>query len=159
MYPTYLVHFNKLHSKANGQFISGDGDSDGKVDEHHRYTKGTLSGKSKKDIAAKVKEKYSKTYSYDVKPNRTVESQKDGPVTKQMAGIGLKLSGVGAKWLSGLMFKDLSTTWKYTKKYANLDKTFKDIKIGDLIGTDKLKDKMAEKAANKANELYTKYGG
>lgn len=32
------MHFNKLHSNKNGQFISGDGDSDGTIDEHHRYT-------------------------------------------------------------------------------------------------------------------------
>lgn len=24
----YLIHYNKNHSKTNGQFISGDGDSD-----------------------------------------------------------------------------------------------------------------------------------
>ena len=30
----YLVHFNKNHSKANGQFTSGDGDGDGIVDDH-----------------------------------------------------------------------------------------------------------------------------
>lgn len=36
-YPSYLIHFNKNHSKANGQFISGDGDGDGIVDDHaHR---------------------------------------------------------------------------------------------------------------------------
>ena len=38
-YPTYLVHFNKNHSKKNGQFTYGDGDGDGTADEHHRYTK------------------------------------------------------------------------------------------------------------------------
>lgn len=38
-YPSYLIHYNKLHSKKNGQFISGDGDSDGVADEHHRYSK------------------------------------------------------------------------------------------------------------------------
>lgn len=35
----YLCHYNKIHSKKNGQFISGDGDGDGVVDEHHRYSK------------------------------------------------------------------------------------------------------------------------
>lgn len=39
MYPTYLIHYNKNHSKKNGQFVSGDGDGDGRGDEHHRYTK------------------------------------------------------------------------------------------------------------------------
>ena len=36
-YPDYLVHFNKNHSKANGQFINGDGDGDGIIDDHHNY--------------------------------------------------------------------------------------------------------------------------
>ena len=38
-YPSYLIHYNKNHSKANGQFVRGDGDGDGTADEHHRYTK------------------------------------------------------------------------------------------------------------------------
>lgn len=29
----YLIHFNKNHSKANGQFVSGDGDGDGQVND------------------------------------------------------------------------------------------------------------------------------
>lgn len=34
---TYLIHYNKNHSKANGQFVSGDGDGDGIVNDHaHR---------------------------------------------------------------------------------------------------------------------------
>ena len=30
----YLIHYNKNHSKANGQFISGDGDGDGISNDH-----------------------------------------------------------------------------------------------------------------------------
>lgn len=42
---SYLVHFNKNHSKANGQFISGDGDSDGIVNDHaHRSKKHRTDG-------------------------------------------------------------------------------------------------------------------
>lgn len=33
--PSYLVHFNKLHSSRNGRFINGDGDGDGIIDDHH----------------------------------------------------------------------------------------------------------------------------
>ena len=33
-YPSYLIHFNKNHSKKNGQFISGDGDGDGIPNDH-----------------------------------------------------------------------------------------------------------------------------
>lgn len=35
----YLVHYNKNHSKTNGQFTSGDGDGDGIVDDHHNQSK------------------------------------------------------------------------------------------------------------------------
>ena len=40
------MHFNKNHSKANGQFISGDGDGDGIADDHaHRgKSKGRTDG-------------------------------------------------------------------------------------------------------------------
>lgn len=43
----YLVHYNKNHSKTNGQFISGDGDSDGVVDDHHNYKKNKVTVNTK----------------------------------------------------------------------------------------------------------------
>lgn len=44
-YPNYLIHYNKNHSSKNGQFVSGDGDGDGIVNDHaHRSEK--KSGKS-----------------------------------------------------------------------------------------------------------------
>lgn len=46
MYPDYLIHYNKNHSKKNGQFVSGDGDGDGVVNDHAQRS----SGKSKKRI-------------------------------------------------------------------------------------------------------------
>ena len=52
----YLVHFNKNHSKANGQFISGDGDDDGIIDDHHNYSrnkKGDTSGSNVSDAPKK----------------------------------------------------------------------------------------------------------
>lgn len=36
----YIMHFNKNHDPANGQFAPGDGDGDGKVNDHkYAYTK------------------------------------------------------------------------------------------------------------------------
>lgn len=35
----YLIHFNKNHSKANGQFTSGDGDGDGISNDHANQKK------------------------------------------------------------------------------------------------------------------------
>lgn len=41
-YPNYLIHFNKNHSSSTGQFISGDGDGDGVVNDHsHRSGNGS----------------------------------------------------------------------------------------------------------------------
>jgi hypothetical protein len=38
-YPTYLIHFNKNHSSKNGRFVSGDGDGDGVINDHHNQSK------------------------------------------------------------------------------------------------------------------------
>lgn len=54
-YPDYLVHFNKNHSKKNGQFISGDGDGDGTADEHHRYSKNGVVEKWSGDRVRSIK--------------------------------------------------------------------------------------------------------
>lgn len=35
----YLMHYNKNHSKANGQFTSGDGDGDGIANDHANQSK------------------------------------------------------------------------------------------------------------------------
>ena len=40
-YPSYLIHYNKNHSKANGQFVSGDGDGDGVANDHAHRNKTT----------------------------------------------------------------------------------------------------------------------
>lgn len=51
-YGNYLVHFNDNHSSKNGQFIRGDGDNDGQIDERHRYTKREL--KNKKRVNSEI---------------------------------------------------------------------------------------------------------
>ena len=35
---SYLIHFNGNHSSKNGQFITGDGDGDGIIDDQHNDT-------------------------------------------------------------------------------------------------------------------------
>ena len=39
MTTSYLMHYNKNHSKANGQFTSGDGDGDGIANDHANQRK------------------------------------------------------------------------------------------------------------------------
>lgn len=45
----YLIHFNGNHSRRNGQFINGDGDNDGIIDDHHNYSR------NKKDLVLERK--------------------------------------------------------------------------------------------------------
>lgn len=51
MYPDYLVHYNKNHSKKNGQFVSGDGDGDGVVNDHANQKKQLTPEEQKKKHA------------------------------------------------------------------------------------------------------------
>lgn len=53
----YLAHFNKNHSKANGQFISGDGDGDGVVDDHHNYAQNKQGDTSGSNVEGELKNK------------------------------------------------------------------------------------------------------
>ena len=48
----YLVHFNGNHSKRNGQFVNGDGDNDGIIDDHHNYSR------NKKDLSSNSNKSY-----------------------------------------------------------------------------------------------------
>lgn len=61
----YLIHYNKNHSPKNGQFISGDGDGDGVVNDHaHRKyelkggVKTAFGGQSKKEYKKKLESDY-----------------------------------------------------------------------------------------------------
>lgn len=42
----YLIHYNKNHSKSNGQFTSGDGDGDGIANDHANQRKERSSGQN-----------------------------------------------------------------------------------------------------------------
>lgn len=63
----YLIHYNKNHSKINGQFVSGDGDGDGITNDHaHRKyelkggSKTAFDGRTKKEYKKKLEEDYQK---------------------------------------------------------------------------------------------------
>lgn len=62
---SYLIHFNGNHSSKNGQFVSGDGDKDGVIDDHHNYArnknKGTKGDKPGTPVA-KIDHPHSKVY-------------------------------------------------------------------------------------------------
>jgi hypothetical protein len=88
----YLIHYNKNHSKANGQFVSGDGDGDGIVNDNaHRSKTHNADGRKKGVYSAKV-ENYKKgnafrdPYYIDKRGNkRSYQSYKEMPVDAQRA--------------------------------------------------------------------------
>lgn len=103
----YLVHFNKNHSKANGQFVSGDGDGDGIVDDHANRSK------KRGQYSAKIENYHKGTlfkdpYYIDKKGNkRSYDTYKDMPYdvqnserarakVKKYGGIALKAIAVAA---------------------------------------------------------------
>lgn len=56
--PSYLCHFNKNHSKTNGQFTSGDGDGDGITNDHRNQK--PFKSMSRKEQKAYIKERQEK---------------------------------------------------------------------------------------------------
>lgn len=87
IYPSYLIHYNKNHSKANGQFVSGDGDGDGIVNDA-QYNK---DGHKKGVYSAKI-DNYKKgnafrdPYYIDKQgKKRSYQSYKEMPVEVQNA--------------------------------------------------------------------------
>ena len=86
----YLIHYNKNHSKSNGQFVSGDGDGDGIVNDNINKTH-NADGRKKGVYSAKV-ENYKKgnafrdPYYIDKRGNkRSYQSYKEMPVEAQTA--------------------------------------------------------------------------
>ena len=54
----YLMHFNMNHSPKNGQFIAGDGDGDGIIDDH-RNQRNESSYNTRRSDGSLAKGKYS----------------------------------------------------------------------------------------------------
>lgn len=69
---SYLMHYNKNHSKANGQFTSGDGDGDGISDDHHNQSKFL----NKDGSLTKYAKGVSGLSSIDMKPRKDVNYKK-----------------------------------------------------------------------------------
>ena len=77
-YPSYLIHYNKNHSKANGQFVSGDGDGDGISNDHKNQVKPNKYQNADGSLTEKGHKKFDKLISlkkqYDEQTKRTVEA-------------------------------------------------------------------------------------
>jgi len=81
----YLCHYNKNHSKANGQFTSGDGDGDGIVNDqvNQRKKKGQYSAKIENYHKGNM---FQEAYYIDKRGNkRSYQSIKEMPVEAQNA--------------------------------------------------------------------------
>lgn len=77
----YLCHYNKNHSKANGQFVSGDGDGDGVANDHANRSKNN-GGKSSRS-------------SRESKRDASYEQLKKTQGKKMGIGKGLMWGGIG----------------------------------------------------------------
>lgn len=84
-YPTYLIHFNKLHSKKNGRFISGDGDGDGIANDHADRKKEHKSSPGENLKYVSPNNPFHKGYWMDVN-------------TGKKAGFGAQLKGAPAEF-------------------------------------------------------------
>ena len=137
MYPSYLIHFNKLHSRKNGQFVSGDGDGDGRGDEHHRYTK----------------------TGYNTSNNGPPQQVVNAQQLKLAAGIGKWMAGKAfAKTNFGKLVKEshVSDVAKDMVKMCSLDKMYE--QSGVKSSVDSLKEKAYQKTANRINKTYNNGG-
>lgn len=105
MNSNYLAHFNKNHSKANGQFISGDGDGDGEIGD----------GRRKGQYSAKIENYHKGTlfkdpYYIDKKGNkRSYDTYKDMPYDVQDKERTLATGKANVKKYGGMAASILAT--------------------------------------------------
>lgn len=153
MYPSYLIHFNKNHSKKNGQFISGDGDGDGTADEHHRYTD---YGKGKEVTVGNIRKITSYHPSTDKKYRKNLER-----VDKYRAKADNEFEQTEyAKKLKAEMFKANSEFGKYANEYWKKGKYITDPKsknYGNVVFEDKKWKQEYDSASKKQMELVKQY--
>ena len=95
-YPSYLIHYNKNHSSKNGRFVSGDGDGDGILDDHHNYARnkqaqsgGGGSSDMDKVIGDQIDEMVRK-YNNPEKPTTYTLKKKDDKKKKKKTSSGSK---------------------------------------------------------------------
>ena len=157
MYPDYLIHFNKNHSKANGQFVRGDGDGDGTGDEHHRYSKNGV--KSTSNQSSRRQEYNPQKEQMKTIANNSAVTNMAAKVVcsaaRKAAGFAFSKTKLG-KTLKEIGAKDVG---KEFVKVTELDKIAKDSGLTDAKKQleSKIQGKVAEglrKGANKAIDKY-----
>lgn len=138
----YLIHFNKNHSKKNGQFDTGDGDGDGIRDDHHNYSR------NKGDLADAQKDQM-RSIVNNPGAQRMAGKAIVG-VGKAVANIAFKRTKLG-KAINEAGFKDV--TREFSKAIGG-DKLAKSTGLKDLNDTfqNKVYDKIGSKAAKVANK-------
>ena len=92
----YLIHYNKNHSAKNGQFISGDGDGDGIVNDHAHKNRESIKPVGEKDG------KYTMT-SYTVKNKAGINLRYVSPNNLMRSGYWIdadtgKKASFGNQW-------------------------------------------------------------
>lgn len=134
----YLCHFNRNHSKKNGQFTFGDGDGDGSSDERGRR------GRYKPEAIGNG--------------NQPQVQYVSKGVVKSIAKIGKWAAGKAfamTKW--GKQYNEIKQNCidvgKYTLDNTDLSKSLSASNFGSLkTQKDKFVDKMYDKATNAINK-------
>ena len=85
----YLIHYNKNHSKTNGQFVSGDGDGDGISNDHKNqknWRKEKTNSNADSDTLARVMSKYADSYADYLNNSKTRFFTENGAPLKKADG-------------------------------------------------------------------------
>lgn len=139
----YLVHYNKNHSKANGQFTSGDGDGDGVVNDRKYQKLDRMSNKQLHDTFKKEIHKQRKArlgWS-----NQWLSNEPIGKKTQQLVNSRNKMEKA---------YKNSPEYKKWDKKVKALDRKFE---YGDIDGDEydeKFEKLMTEMPKRNFNTLH-----
>jgi hypothetical protein len=91
----YLIHYNKNHSKANGQFVSGDGDGDGIANDHANQKKKLL------------------TWKYSTSTKEHAENTKNVGKRQISSGVALAAAGSATAFLGKVMTMKADSDFMY----------------------------------------------
>ena len=121
IYGDYLIHFNKNHSPKNGQFVSGDGDGDGIVDDHHYKKLDKMSDKKLyKTLKKEVQSKRSKIHGSG---NRWMSQT---PIGKKSQKIVDNDSELEKKYLNSKEYKQWESKWNKIQEQFEIADNYDD---------------------------------
>ena len=167
----YLIHFNSNHSPRNGQFIRGDGDNDGIVDDHGHRRKGDreyVSSSRRKDRVYRERPTHKDVVTSSSR-NRTYKERESisgktvrigdtkGYVSrpsrnitfKERVSIPGKITTVGNReFVKSNSGKSSNVNSAYTSKGSNYVTSVKNVSVRKLVNDEEDKDKKNQSGYN-----------